>query len=129
VRSRIITIVAYMLSGFTAAFAGIVLASMNRQAIAKAAQGYDNYVLTAIVVGGASLMGGEGNISGAVWGALLVGVLSNGLRLMGIPSEYHGIFKCVIIVAAVAFDSFMRSKNSGLNKKVNWSFLRKKHEA
>ena len=43
---------AYVASGFTAALAGIVLASMNRQAIAKAAQGYDNFVLTALVVGG-----------------------------------------------------------------------------
>lgn len=53
VRSRMVTIIAYVASGFTAALAGIVLASMNRQAIAKAAQGYDNFVLTALVVGGA----------------------------------------------------------------------------
>lgn len=124
VRSRMVTIMAYIFSGFTASLAGIVLASMNRQAIAKAAQGYDNFVLTALVVGGASLMGGEGTITGAVWGAFLVGVVSNGLRLLGIASDYHGIFKCIIIVIAVALDAGVRYRKSGLQKKSH--FFRKK---
>ncbi len=116
VRSRLVTIIAYVASGFTAALAGIVLASMNRQAIAKAAQGYDNFVLTALVVGGASLMGGEGSVAAAIWGAFLVGVVQNGLRLMGIASDYHGIFKCIVVVAAVALDAHVRYKKSGLKK-------------
>ena len=116
VNSTKIIILSYLASGLTSAMAGIVLASMNRQAIAKAAQGYDNFVITALVVGGASLMGGEGNISGAIWGAFLVGIVSNGLRLMGIASEYHGIFKCLIIVLVVAFDASMRFRSSGLQK-------------
>lgn len=116
VRSRMVIIISYVASGLTAALSGIVLASMNRQAIAKAAQGYDNYVLTALVVGGASLMGGEGSIQGAVWGAFLVGVISNGLRLMGVASDYHGIVKCIVIVAAVALDAHVRYKKSGLQK-------------
>lgn len=127
VNSRRVAILAYVFSGFTAALAGIVLASLNRQAIAKAAQGYDNFVLTALVVGGASLMGGEGNITGAVWGAFLVGIVSNGLRLMGIVSDYHGIFKCAIIIVAVALDAYSRYKASGLQKK--FTFFRKKAEA
>ena len=112
-----VIIVCYMFSGFTSALAGIVLASMNRQAIAKAAQGYDNFVLTALVVGGASLMGGEGNITGAIWGAFLVGMVSNGLRLMGIASEYHGIVKCIVIVVAVSLDATMRYRRSGLQRR------------
>ena len=116
VKSRLVTIIAYVASGFTAALAGIVLASMNRQAIAKAAQGYDNYVLTALVVGGASLMGGEGSVLAAIWGAFLVGVVQNGLRLMGVTSDYHGIFKCIVIIAAVALDAQVRYKKSGLQK-------------
>lgn len=116
VRSRMVTIIAYVASGFTAALAGIVLASMNRQAMAKAAQGYDNFVLTALVVGGASLMGGEGSVAAAIWGAFLVGVVQNGLRLMGVASDYHGIFKCIVIVVAVALDAHVRYKKSGLQK-------------
>lgn len=116
INSAKITLFAYMASGTTAAIAGIVLASMNRQAIAKAAQGYENDVLTAIVVGGTSLMGGEGNIQGAVWGALLVGMISNALRLMGIPSIYHGIVKGIVIICAVALDAYVRYSRSGLKK-------------
>jgi ribose/xylose/arabinose/galactoside ABC-type transport system permease subunit len=116
VKSKTIHIIAYGMSGFTAALAGIVLASMNQQAIAKAAQGYDNDVLTAIVVGGTSLMGGEGSIQGALWGALLVGIVSNGLRLMGIPSTYHSFVKGIIIIVAVALDAYSRYKNSGLSR-------------
>ena len=116
VNSRKVKIFAYIASGFTAALAGIVLASMNRQAIPKAAQGYENDVLTAIVVGGTSLMGGEGNISGALWGALLVGMVSNGLRLMGISTSYHGIVKGLVIIIVVAFDAYVRFRKSGLQK-------------
>lgn len=127
VKSRMVIILSYVASGLTAALSGIVLASMNRQAIAKAAQGYDNYVLTALVVGGASLMGGEGSIQGAIWGAFLVGVISNGLRLVGVASDYHGIVKCIVIVAAVALDAHVRYKKSGLQK--SSSLFRKKEKA
>lgn len=116
-----ITVIAYAISGFTAALAGIVLASMNQQAIAKAAQGYENDVLTAIVVGGTSLMGGEGSLQGALFGALLVGIINNGLRLMGIPSTYHSVVKGIVIIIAVAVDTYSRYKNSGLSRKVRWS--------
>ena len=116
IKSRMISTVSYMISSLTAALAGIVLASMNQQAIAKAAQGYDNYVITALVIGGVSLMGGEGAISGAIWGAFLVGVVSNGLRLMGVATEYHGIVKCIIIVIAVAVDANIRYKKSGMQR-------------
>lgn len=117
VSSQKITMIAYSLSGLTAAIAGIVLASMNQQAIAKAAQGYENDVLTAIVVGGTSLMGGEGSLQGAMFGALLVGMINNGLRLMGVPSTYHSVVKGIVIIVAVAVDAYSRYKNSGLQKK------------
>lgn len=111
-----ITVTSYIFSGFTSALAGVVLASMNQQAIAKAAQGYESDVLTAIVVGGASLMGGEGSIQGALFGALLVGLLNNGLRLMGVPAIYHPVVKGIVIIAAVAFDLKSKNRNSGLTR-------------
>ncbi len=116
IRSKLITMLAYLASGTTAAIAGITLASMNRQAIAKAASGYETEVITAIVVGGTSLMGGEGDIQGAIWGALLVGMISNALRLMGISSNYHGIVKGLVIIGAVALDAYVRYSKSGLRR-------------
>jgi ribose/xylose/arabinose/galactoside ABC-type transport system permease subunit len=114
ISSRKITFLAYAISGFTAALAGIVLASMNQQAVAKAAYGYENDVLAAIVVGGTSLFGGEGSLQGAMFGALLMGIINNGLRLLGVPSIYHSVVKGMVIIAAVAVDTYSRYKNSGL---------------
>ena len=111
-----VSTICYVISSFMAALSGIVLASMNQQAIAKAAAGYENDVLTAIVVGGTSLAGGEGSIQGALFGALLVGVLNNGMRLMGVPSTYHTLVKGVIIICAVAMDVYAKNKNSGLER-------------
>ncbi len=125
ISSKKVKVAAFVISGFTAALAGIVLASMNQQAIAKAAAGcqdglpstgYENDVLTAIVVGGTSLMGGEGSLQGAMFGALLVGMLSNGLRLMGVPSTYHSVVKGIVIIAAVAIDAYSRYRRSGLQR-------------
>ena len=107
------TVSAYVLSGVSAAAAGIILASLNQQAIAKAAQGYEADVLTAIVVGGTSLMGGEGTVPGAVFGALLVGILNNGLRLLGVPAIFHGLVKGVVIIVAVAYDFYARHRGNG----------------
>jgi len=109
-----ITYLSYMFSSFAAALAGIVLASFNKQTIPKAGQGYETDVITAIVVGGASLMGGEGTIQGAITGALLVGVISNGLLMIGLPAEYHNVVKGIIIIIAVAFDARSRVIGSGL---------------
>lgn len=109
-----ITHLSYMFSSFAAALAGIVLASFNKQTIPKAGQGYETDVITAIVVGGASLMGGEGTIQGAITGALLVGVISNGLLMIGLPAEYHNVVKGIIIIIAVAFDARSRVIGSGL---------------
>jgi ribose/xylose/arabinose/galactoside ABC-type transport system permease subunit len=116
IKTKRINITAYAISGFTAAIAGIMLASWNQQAIAKAAYGYENDVLTAIVVGGTSLLGGEGSIQGAMFGAMLVGMINNGLRLLGVPSTYHSMVKGIIIVIAVAFDAHSRLKDSGYHK-------------
>ena len=111
-----VSTICYVLSSFMAALSGIVLASMNQQAIAKAAAGYENDVLTAIVVGGTSLAGGEGSIQGALFGALLVGVLNNGMRLMGVPSTYHTLVKGIIIICAVAMDVYAKNRDSGLGR-------------
>ncbi|MBQ6374345.1 MAG: ABC transporter permease [Clostridia bacterium] len=111
-----VSTICYVISSFMAALSGIVLASMNQQAIAKAAAGYENDVLTAIVVGGTSLAGGEGSIQGALFGALLVGVLNNGMRLMGVPSTYHTLVKGVIIICAVAMDVYGKNKDSGVGR-------------
>lgn len=111
-----IIIVAYIISGVMGALSGLVLSSMNQQASAGQAKGYENDVLAAIVVGGVSLRGGAGTIQGAMFGALLIGILVNGLQLMGIASVYHDLIKGIIIIVAVAIDMYSSYKMSGLKR-------------
>lgn len=113
---RKIIIIAYIISGVMGALSGLVLSSMNQQASAGQAKGYENDVLAAIVVGGVSLRGGAGTIQGAMFGALLIGILTNGLQLLGIASVYHDLIKGLIIIFAVAVDMYSNYKMSGLKR-------------
>ncbi|MGN0305435.1 MAG: ABC transporter permease [Lachnospiraceae bacterium] len=114
--TRRVIIIAYTISGFMGALSGFVLSCMNRQASAAQAQGYENDVLAAIVVGGVSLRGGEGTLQGAMLGAILIGVMTNGLRLLGIDSIYHNLIKGIIIIAAIAWDMLSAAGKSGTAK-------------
>ena len=73
-------------------------------------------MLAAIVVGGVSLRGGAGTIQGAMFGALLIGILTNGLQLLGIASVYHDLIKGLIIILAVSIDMYSSYKMSGLKR-------------
>ena len=97
-RTRIIV---YTISGVTATIAGIVMASLTQQAYAMNASGYELDVITAIVVGGTSLMGGNGSVIGALIGAVMVGFINNGLNLLDMPSAYHPIATGIVILAAL----------------------------
>ena len=97
-RTRIIV---YTISSVTATIAGIVMASLTQQAYAMNATGYELDVITAIVVGGTSLMGGSGPVIGALIGAVMVGFINNGLNLLDMPSAYHPIATGVVILVAL----------------------------
>ncbi len=99
-----ITLLSYMMSGLTAAIGGIVLASMTQQGMASTGSGYDTEVITAAVIGGVSLAGGAGTIQGSIVGAMLVGLLNNGMNLMNVPSTNQGLVKGLVIIGAVALD-------------------------
>lgn len=115
--SRKVILTAYILSGLTAAIGGVVLSSMAQQSSSVMGKNYEMDVLTAIVVGGGSLAGGEGSIQGAIFGAVLVGLINNGLNLMNVSSTYHPVVKGIVIVAAVALDFFARNRGTVTRKK------------
>lgn len=107
-----ITLSVYMVVGFFAGLGGFVLASRLNSAEAVAGVGYELTVIAAVVIGGTSLFGGEGGVLGTVIGAVLVGVLTNGLVLMNVSSYIQQIIIGVIIILAVWFDQFIKSKRS-----------------
>ena len=129
IRVKKVIIIAYVISGFMGALSGLVLSSMNLQASAGQAKGYENDVLAAIVLGGVSLRGGSGTIQGAMFGALLIGILTNGLQLLGVASVYHDLIKGLIIIAAVAIDMYSSYKMSGLKRGGFFSRLFKRAHA
>ena len=101
-------IIAYLLSALTATVAGIVMASLTQQAYAMNAGGYELDVITAIVVGGTSLMGGKGSVAGALIGAVMVGFINNGLNLLNMPASYHPLATGVVILLALILNQGFR---------------------
>ena len=99
-----VRMIAYTVCGAFAGVAGVVLASRITTGQPNAGAGYELDAIAAVVIGGTSLSGGVGTIGGTILGALLVGVINNGLDLMNVSSYYQAIVKGVIIVGAVWLD-------------------------
>jgi inositol transport system permease protein len=96
---------AYSVCGAFAGVAGVVLAARITTGQPNAGVGYELDAIAAVVIGGTSLSGGVGGVGGTILGALLIGVINNGLDLLNVSSYYQAIVKGVIIVGAVWLDS------------------------
>lgn len=101
-----IRFIVYVASGFSAALAGLVIASQLIAGSPTAAQGLELTSITAAVLGGASLAGGQGRVWGTMVGALITGTLTNGLVLLGVSSFWQMIVLGIVLVIAVALDQF-----------------------
>jgi inositol transport system permease protein len=100
----------YVIVGVLSGLAGFLQSARLGAAEATAGTGYELRVIASVVIGGASLSGGRGGIGGTIVGALLIGVLTNGLVIMHVSSYWQQVVIGLIIVAAVAFDTFAKSR-------------------
>lgn len=101
---KAVKVFAYTVCAALAGLAGVVLASRITTGQPNAGVGYELDAIAAVVIGGTSLSGGVGGVGGTVLGALLMGVINNGLDLLNVSSYYQQIVKGVIIVGAVWMD-------------------------
>ncbi|MGZ2223611.1 ABC transporter permease subunit [Glutamicibacter nicotianae] len=102
----------YLIMGACAGLAGVIFAARVESGQPKAGEGYELDAIAAVVLGGTSLMGGRGRIVGTLIGALIIGVLSNGLVLMNVPFFYQLIVKGAVIVVAVGIDGLKNLKKN-----------------
>lgn len=103
ITSRVI-ILGYSIAGFLAGLAGIVLSSRVMSGSPSTGQGYELDAIAAVVIGGTRLTGGVGTIFGTIIGALIIGVMNNGLDLLNVSSYWQQIIKGLIILLAVMID-------------------------
>lgn len=104
VRGSMTIVLAFVASGLGTALSGLILDSQLSAASPNAATGLELTVVTAIVLGGASLSGGRGTIQGTVVGLLILGVLNNGLTLLNVNSFYQQVASGALLILAVSFD-------------------------
>jgi ribose/xylose/arabinose/galactoside ABC-type transport system permease subunit len=98
----------YVISGLLAAIAGFMLTGRQGSANALMGDGMELQSIAAVVIGGTNLFGGEGSVSGTVIGMLVIGVLSNGLAIVGVAEFWQRVVNGLIIVAVVALDQWRR---------------------
>ena len=104
VKSRQILISVYVLSGALAGLSGVILSSRVISGPPNLGSGYELAAIAAVVIGGASLLGGRGSVWGTLLGLLLIQTLNNGLDILVVPAYWQKVISGVLIVAAVAVD-------------------------
>jgi ribose/xylose/arabinose/galactoside ABC-type transport system permease subunit len=111
VRVRMITASAYVISALFAGIAGILLTARLGVAEANIGFGYELDIIAAAVIGGTSFFGGIGSVVGVIWGAALLGIVRNGMALLGVDSYWQQIVIGAVIIIAVIIDR-LRTRNA-----------------
>ena len=105
-----LTFYTFVNMGVLAALAGMIIAARLNSATPKAGVGFELDVIAACFIGGASASGGVGKITGAVIGAFIMGVMNNGMSLIGLGIDYQQLVKGLVLLAAVFFDVYNKNK-------------------
>lgn len=108
IRTDRVIVIAYMISGFAAALGGLMITARLEAGAATAGFGYELTVISAVVIGGVSLFGGEGKIPGVLLGVILLGLVQNAVNLLNVPPNYDYVVSGVVIAAAATLDVYRR---------------------
>lgn len=110
IRTERLVFLTFANMGMLAALAGLVFAARLNTATPKAGLSFELDVIAAVFIGGASMSGGVGTIVGAVIGAFIMGVMNNGMSILGIGIDYQQVIKGLVLLAAVIFDVYNKDK-------------------
>jgi len=105
-----LTFFVFAIMGSLAALAGMIYAARLNSATPKAGQGLELDVIAAVFIGGASMAGGAGQVAGAVVGAFIMGVMNNGMSILGVNIDWQQMIKGVVLLGAVIFDVYNKNK-------------------
>jgi len=111
IKTKQVLFIAYANMGLLSAVAGIVFAGRLNAATPTAGMGFELDAIASCFIGGASATGGVGTIIGAVIGGFIMGILNNGMSIMGVETFWQDIAKGLVLLAAVAFDVYSKSKS------------------
>ena len=112
IRVEKVTTLVYMFSGFCAALVGLIVSSQLVASHPATGESYELNAIAAAVLGGTSMSGGIGTVGGTIIGAFLIGVLSDGLVMMGVSEFWQNVFKGLVIILAVVFDQVNQKMNA-----------------
>ena len=104
-----VKVLAYSVCGFFSGLAGIVWLSRVNSGQPTTGNGFEFDVISGIVLGGVSILGGEGDVLGAILGVIVIGLLNNGLTLLNVGEYYQLLVKGVVLLLAIGMDSFKRN--------------------
>jgi putative multiple sugar transport system permease protein len=105
-----LTFLCFVNMGVLAALAGMIVTARLNSSTPKAGVGFELDVIAAVFIGGASMAGGSGKIVGVVIGAFIMGVMNNGMSIQGIGIDYQQVIKGLVLLSAVIFDVYNKSK-------------------
>ncbi|MCP1200261.1 multiple monosaccharide ABC transporter permease [Notoacmeibacter sp. MSK16QG-6] len=110
IRTDRLTFLTFANMGMLSALAGLVFAARLNSATPGAGRGFELDVIAAVFIGGASMSGGVGTVVGAVVGAFIMGVMNNGMSILGIGIDWQQVIKGLVLLAAVIFDVYNKQK-------------------
>ena len=110
INSRKVTLIVFILMGFFAACAGILSSARTFSGQFNVGEGTEMDAISAVVLGGTSMTGGIGYLSGTIIGCIVIGVLNNGMNILGIDSSWQYVVKGVVVLIAVFIDYFKKMK-------------------
>ncbi|HEV7566787.1 MAG TPA: multiple monosaccharide ABC transporter permease [Microbacteriaceae bacterium] len=111
VKTKRLTFLLFVNMGVIAALAGLVFTAQLNLANPKAGDGFELDAIAAVFIGGAAVTGGIGTVTGAIIGGLIIGILNNGMSILGVGTEFQQLIKGLVLLAAVAFDVYNKRRS------------------